>query len=429
MASVNTGEELRIGKKWEEEEEKQLYDEFISGKSFEALPDIHRRGVGAIRYRLERLGLISELGERVEPVPQFSYTKAKQNGKSLRDESPKAIEMSFSTSKANQVVNPHTNKSEWRNHLSKNELINQGHYGFLSEMPQEKLLKFGVETLDTPELLALILRTGTNSRNVLEISQEVWKTFDLSDSSQLVLKELTELDGIGEVKACQLLALSELSSRLANKNDKCGVSRFPQRESLIMNRKEILEILFSLANGINPDTGEIFDENSPYQSVKITRALFYAIRELENAPNTETFQQQTSKRIDPKPNFHDQNTEEALLHTLHTSHQKQLTKKENKDKQIDLDEEDNEIFEILREWRTNIAKEENLPAYMVLTNKALIYMAHFKPQSIDALLEMHGIGPAKAEKYGKDILDILSKFEADGPQDDVADFDEDIPPF
>ena len=105
LASVNTGEELRVGKKWDEEEEKKLYDGFISGKKLSKLASMHKRKIGGIDKRLKRLGLISELGERVEPVPQFSYTKAKRNRKSRKNESPKAFEMSFSTSNENQKMN------------------------------------------------------------------------------------------------------------------------------------------------------------------------------------------------------------------------------------------------------------------------------------------------------------------------------------
>ena len=105
-ASVNSNDNLRVGKKWNEEEERQLYDGFTSGKSIEDLIDIHRRNVGGIDRRLKRLGLISELGERVEPVPQFSYTKAKKNRKSRKTENPTAFGMSFSTSNENQKMNP-----------------------------------------------------------------------------------------------------------------------------------------------------------------------------------------------------------------------------------------------------------------------------------------------------------------------------------
>lgn len=48
-----------------------------------------------------------------------------------------------------------------------------------------------------------------------------------------------------------------------------------------MDRQEMLKILLLLADGIDPDTGEIYDNDSPYQSPTITRALYQALRELE----------------------------------------------------------------------------------------------------------------------------------------------------
>jgi hypothetical protein len=50
------------------------------------------------------------------------------------------------------------------------------------------------------------------------------------------------------------------------------------------NKNKTIEILESLANGINPTTGEIFPDDSPYQETEIVRALFNAINELKNSP-------------------------------------------------------------------------------------------------------------------------------------------------
>lgn len=62
----------------------------------------------------------------------------------------------------------------------------------------------------------------------------------------------------------------------------------------------------------------------------------------------------------------------------------------------------------LRDFRTKAAG--NAPAYHVMTNASIDEIVVTPPSNIDELLRIHGIGPAKAEKYGAQILDIVSKY-------------------
>ena len=66
------------------------------------------------------------------------------------------------------------------------------------------------------------------------------------------------------------------------------------------------------------------------------------------------------------------------------------------------------LLEKLKELRRQLADEENLPPYIVFQDKTLIALAVEKPQNKEALLEIHGIGTVKAERYGKSILRIIS---------------------
>lgn len=50
-----------------------------------------------------------------------------------------------------------------------------------------------------------------------------------------------------------------------------------------MDDIKALGIVSALANGVNPQTGEVFAEDSPYQSVEVIRALYVAVRALEAA--------------------------------------------------------------------------------------------------------------------------------------------------
>jgi len=69
-----------------------------------------------------------------------------------------------------------------------------------------------------------------------------------------------------------------------------------------------------------------------------------------------------------------------------------------------------ELREYLREWRRAMAKEKNVPAYIVLHDSSLEEICRRQPKFYAELLEIPGIGERKAEIYGQPILDALEKF-------------------
>jgi ATP-dependent DNA helicase RecQ len=69
-----------------------------------------------------------------------------------------------------------------------------------------------------------------------------------------------------------------------------------------------------------------------------------------------------------------------------------------------------QLREYLREWRRAMAKEKNIPAYIVLHDSSLEEICRRQPKVLAELLEIPGIGERKAEVYGKPILDAMEKF-------------------
>jgi ATP-dependent DNA helicase RecQ len=69
--------------------------------------------------------------------------------------------------------------------------------------------------------------------------------------------------------------------------------------------------------------------------------------------------------------------------------------------------EDKALFEKLKEWRKNKAKEENTLPYVVFHDTTLHEISKIKPKNEDELLKIKGIGEIKINKYGKDILSIV----------------------
>jgi DNA repair protein RadC len=85
------------------------------------------------------------------------------------------------------------------------------------ERPRERMVQNGAASLSNQELLAIILRTGTKSESVLQLSNRVLTTFEgfrlLKEAS---LEEITNINGIGQAKAVQIMAAVEIGRRISN---------------------------------------------------------------------------------------------------------------------------------------------------------------------------------------------------------------------
>ncbi|MDO8106020.1 DNA helicase RecQ [Isoptericola sp. b441] len=74
----------------------------------------------------------------------------------------------------------------------------------------------------------------------------------------------------------------------------------------------------------------------------------------------------------------------------------------------DLSVQDAELFERLRTWRAQVAKEQGVPAYVVFHDATLRAMAQARPTSLDQLAGVSGVGAAKLDRYGERVLEVLT---------------------
>ncbi|ARN18682.1 DNA helicase RecQ [Piscinibacter gummiphilus] len=74
---------------------------------------------------------------------------------------------------------------------------------------------------------------------------------------------------------------------------------------------------------------------------------------------------------------------------------------------IPMDADGTARFNALKAWRGAVAKEHNLPAYIVFNDATLAEMARVAPSSLDELAEISGVGVKKLEAYGSEILRVL----------------------
>lgn len=75
-----------------------------------------------------------------------------------------------------------------------------------------------------------------------------------------------------------------------------------------------------------------------------------------------------------------------------------------------FENEDEGLFEALRQLRKKLADQLAIPAYIVLSDKTLHLLALKKPGDMEAFGEISGIGEFKKEKYGKDFLAVINKY-------------------
>jgi ATP-dependent DNA helicase RecQ len=66
-----------------------------------------------------------------------------------------------------------------------------------------------------------------------------------------------------------------------------------------------------------------------------------------------------------------------------------------------------DLLAALKELRGTLARTQRQPAYVVFPDRSLIEMAERKPQTMDEMAEVHGVGAAKLQKYGRAFLHVI----------------------
>lgn len=76
----------------------------------------------------------------------------------------------------------------------------------------------------------------------------------------------------------------------------------------------------------------------------------------------------------------------------------------------DLEGEDLVVFEELRRWRSEVARRQGGPAFIIFGDAPLKDIAKARPADLRALSRIKGVGPSKLESYGDDVLEIVARF-------------------
>ncbi|NTV95042.1 MAG: DNA helicase RecQ, partial [Thiobacillus sp.] len=71
---------------------------------------------------------------------------------------------------------------------------------------------------------------------------------------------------------------------------------------------------------------------------------------------------------------------------------------------------DQPLFDALREWRLDKAREQGVPAYVILHDRTLRLLATLRPEDADGLAGISGLGAAKLERYGDELLEVIGEY-------------------
>lgn len=163
------------------------------------------------------------------------------------------------------------------------------------ERPYEKLELYGEKSLSNAELLAIIIKTGTKECTSVDIANQVLKLNqnedkgDLNFLKDLSLEELKNLKGIGRVKAIQIKAICELSTRMNKPSNyrKIQIKKSSDVADLFMDelrfeKKEIVKALIINNKNVILKILDVGIGDSNFASFNIKYILSEAVK--MNAP-------------------------------------------------------------------------------------------------------------------------------------------------
>lgn len=97
-----------------------------------------------------------------------------------------------------------------------------------------------------------------------------------------------------------------------------------------------------------------------------------------------------------------------MRHYVKPLRTKRTNTSRNRAASADLNTEDQTLLDTLRSVRSDLAKTNKVPAYVIFHDRTLVELAQAKPNNLDAMLEISGIGKSKLDRYGQVFLDVIA---------------------
>src|SRR3989344_3696143 len=145
-----------------------------------------------------------------------------------------------------------------------------------TDMPREKLVRYGAARLSDHELLAVLLGSGTKGMNVLALSKKVLALLRARGTDGVSAADLAAVRGIGAAKGAQIIALLALTERLHNHGRAEVLSANNPPSGSLEPSPEDIDVTIRLKNagellGINLLDHVILTDTT-YKSISLTAA-------------------------------------------------------------------------------------------------------------------------------------------------------------
>ena len=153
-----------------------------------------------------------------------------------------------------------------------------------SERPREKAIDMGIGSLSDSELLSIILGSGNKDENVIALAQRVLNSHQVHKGliglNYMSYYDLIGICGIGKVKACQLMAVAELSKRMSmvrknreiNLSSPADIADYYMEYCRFLTREKVIVMFVSASNTLIK--WEVLSEGTVNRSIISPREVF-----------------------------------------------------------------------------------------------------------------------------------------------------------
>jgi ribonuclease D len=76
---------------------------------------------------------------------------------------------------------------------------------------------------------------------------------------------------------------------------------------------------------------------------------------------------------------------------------------------VSLNDDDKKLYDFIRNWRSEKAKEKGMPVYIILTNEQIVQIVRLKPVTKEELRKVRGFSDNKVKEFGEEIISLFSK--------------------
>jgi ATP-dependent DNA helicase RecQ len=100
----------------------------------------------------------------------------------------------------------------------------------------------------------------------------------------------------------------------------------------------------------------------------------------------------------------------VLVKPLVAAKKKEITQKGRRKKEEEWAEIDPELFQVIRRKRTELARDQGVPAFVIFGDKSLRDMARIKPTTREAFASVYGVGDYKLGAYAEPFIEVIKKY-------------------